>query len=127
MGSSEELVCNGQVSAKLAPQVIDVPFYMIRNRRVLIDAGTRVGKVAKSLVGPRPLSKTDVAIVQERSFFVMNVADCQGILDARLVIVADRVRQAALGVEHLEENVAAADLKMDESKMNELSHAARAR
>jgi pyridoxine 4-dehydrogenase len=30
-------------------------------------------------------------------------------------------------VEHLEENVAAADLKIDESKMNELSHAARAR
>lgn len=30
-------------------------------------------------------------------------------------------------VEHLEENVAAADLKIDESKMNELSQAARAR
>jgi aryl-alcohol dehydrogenase-like predicted oxidoreductase len=30
-------------------------------------------------------------------------------------------------VEHLEENVAAADLKIDQSKMNELSQAARAR
>jgi hypothetical protein len=28
---------------------------MIRNRRVLVDAGTRVGKMAKSLVGPRPI------------------------------------------------------------------------